>query len=144
MSSSENAAADTPTALETAIPVAFRYAEQLLQQSEQLLFLYTDNNGEKQLADVTDCRTQDEVLDKIRAWTAQNPAARWFVQVGRAQLRNDGRNADAVIAHCAERGHAQGVVVFQLLTTNAAGKPQPTGDIKLLSRIPNDFFPSAA
>ncbi|MEM9554759.1 MAG: DUF6572 domain-containing protein [Acidobacteriota bacterium] len=130
--------------LQVAIAEAFALAARWLEQEEAFSYLFWLEDGEKKLAMLEPAGGHDGVLAQIRAWGREaDPAAQHVVQMGRATLDAGDREIDALIAHCAERGEAQAIMLMQELERDDAGTLRPASEVGLLRQIPNDFFGAA-
>ncbi len=125
--------------IQRGVDTAFEIGRKWLEEQDAVLYLFFMNEGKPAVAPIKNCCSQDEALGKVRKWASDpNTSAPWFIQMSTGHLEG-GTDVNALIAHCAERHHKQGFVLFQKLE-RADGKLKPVGEVDFMTRIPNDFF----
>ena len=132
---------DASVDLLEATRVAFEVAGKFLSETDDFLFVYYLKNGERKLSQIEGCVTQDDVFEKVRELISHFGDITLFVQVSRAEVLENDEAVDVIVAHCAEMGQSEGVVMLQRLDRDEQSERfVPTGEISMAARMPNEFW----
>lgn len=138
----EPAANDLSEEMQEAVQAAFQAAAQWLAEDEIPLFIYWLEGEEKKLAAITEAKDQEEVIARITAWASKLGNEAYLCILMSAVKTGKGiLPADLLIAHCCERGNAEGFVLVQEIGLNGKnGNLELRGNISYAEPCPN-FFP---